>query len=124
MMNRENRNIIAAYAVTICLVGLLIVVIMNVNTRFFPDTPLESPQFTPAARGVVSQDELRFGLFNDAKFRSLRPLLTDAERRDLEKLETPAPKPGENGVITDTVKPTPGSKREVRRSNPFLPFSL
>lgn len=121
MMNPENRNIVFAYAATVLIVAALIVLIMNVNNLFFPDAPAPVTQFTPAARGLVTQEDLRFGLFNDAKFRSLRPLLSDAERRALEASETVQPTPDQNGPITGTAVPSSG-KREVRRSNPFLPF--
>ncbi len=121
-MNRENRNIIAAYTVTVCLVALLVVLIMNVNNLFFPDVPQPVTQFTPAARGLVNQEDLRFSLFDDAKFRSLAPLLSDKERRALELSETATPAPGPDGTITPTTKPATTTRREVRRSDPFLPF--
>lgn len=122
MMTQDNKHLITAYAVTVAVAGLLIVVIINFNQWFFPDTPESLTQFTPTARGVVSEEELKFDLFKEEKFRSLQPLVSEAEIKELERQEaaqTPSV-PGE--TPTGTTKPSVRPRREVRHSNPFLPF--
>lgn len=115
--NGDNRNLIVAYVVTIVLVAVLVFIMFNAGS-WLSSNNVSAPQvFTPSQR--VSEKDLRFGLFDDAKFLSLSPLLTDAERKQLEQSENPQPQT-ENP--TGTVRPDTGAKRELRRSNPFLPF--
>ncbi|MGYP000888428525 len=121
MINEENKHLIIVYVATVAIAAILIVVIINFNRWFFPDQPAELAQFTPASRGIIGQEDLNFNLFNEQKFRSLGPLLTEEEIKKLEESEAPKP-PSEGTPVTGTTKPPLTVKREVRHSNPFNPF--
>lgn len=115
MIRQENKNLLSAYGITIGIVIVLSLVIFNFNRWFFPDDTLSLTAFTPASRGLVSEKDLKFGLFNDEKFKKLEPLLTEADiKRIEEETATQAP--------TGTVRPSIQARREVRHSDPFAPF--
>ncbi len=123
MMNQENKHLLTAYIVTIAVAALLLVVIINFNRWFFPDTVQPLSEFTPTARGVVSEQDLKFDLLGQEKFRSLSPLVSEAELKRLEEEAAAAVTPGSDGTVpTGTVKPSVRPRREVRHSNPFSPF--
>ncbi len=114
MIRQENKNLLTAYGITVGVVAVLLVVIVNFNGWFFPDAELSLTNFTPASRGLVSEKELKFGIFNEDKFKTLTPLLTEADIKRLEAEEAAA--------TTGTVKPSVQPRREVRHSDPFNPF--
>ena len=123
MLNQENKNLITTYVLTLIIVGLLIFVIMKFNAWFPGTHPGDGAEFTPASRGVISQNDLKLGLFNDAKFRSLGPLLSPEEMKRLEAEERASTPSGQvSGTVTGTAKPPVVIKREVRHDNPFIPF--
>lgn len=112
-MLQENKNLIIIYAATLGVAGLLIVVIFNFNSWFFPNDQLKLSEFTPASRGMISERDLRFNLLSDQKFTGLSPILDQSE---LVIEETVAP------GVTTPAKPAIGQSIELRRSNPFSSF--
>ncbi len=116
MLSKQDKNIVSVYLVTIIVTMLLVFVIINFNSWFFnDDQPVES-QYTPVIRNTIGTEEFKSDVLQRDSFRSLGPLLTEAE---LQKVDTMVIQtPGATGTITPTVRP----KREVRRDNPFIPF--
>lgn len=117
MLSKQDKNIVSVYLVTIIVTAVLVFVIINFNNWFFNDTqPVES-QYTPVTRNTIGADDFQSDVFARDSFRSLGPLVTEAELKELDTKPSILPG-GSTGTITPTVRP----KREVRRSNPFIPF--
>lgn len=117
MINQQDKYIIIMYAATVVVVGVLVVVIMNFNTWFLnPEGPAQSG-FTPAARDTVGGEDVKADLFSEAKFKALGPLITDEELKQTQ--ETPV---SETPGGTSGSPATSPTRREVRKSNPFIPF--
>lgn len=118
MINQQDKYIIIMYVATVTVVGALVVVIMNFNTWFLnPEGPAQSG-FTPAARDTVGGDDVKADLFSEAKFKALGPLVTDEEVKQAQGSEAPGSETPDStgGTSTSPVR------REVRKSNPFIPF--
>lgn len=115
MLAQENKNLLVTYLITLGISVFLIVVIVNFNGWFFPNDELKLSEFTPASRGVISERDLRFSLFSDQKFSSLKPILS-AEQLSQPSAENPAE------PITGTAKPSVRPQLELRHGNPFSPF--
>lgn len=113
MMSQENKNLILTYSSTLIVAALLIIVIFNFNTWFFPDDELKLSEFTPTSRGMITERDLRFGVLSDQKFTALTPILNQA---DLIVEEAP------EGEVSGSAKPSANQPIELRRANPFLPF--
>ncbi len=114
MIRQENKNLLTAYGITVGIVIALLIVIMNFNAWFFPDAEISLTDFTPISRGLVTEKDLKFGLFNDEKFKTLAPIMTEA---DIKRLEAE-----EGAAVTGTVRPSVQARRELRHSDPFSPF--
>ncbi|HRH33288.1 MAG TPA: hypothetical protein PK720_04090 [bacterium] len=118
MINQQDKNIVLVYALTVVVAGILVVVIMNFNGWFFSDDNTSPSEFTPAGRDTVGKKDIDTTLFIDEKFRSLGPLLSPQEIKRLEDIENQPVDSQDIEVPTGAVRP----KREVRHSNPFIPF--
>lgn len=114
MINRQDKSIIIIYVTTLVMVGVLIVVIMNFNTWFLEVSPVSQSSFTPVARNTVGKDDIKDQILKETKFKSLGPLLTAEEIKRLQAEEAVENEEEEGGGGT--------VRREVRKSNPFLPF--
>jgi len=117
MLSKQDKNIVSVYVVTVIVTAVLVFVIINFNSWFFSDEqPVES-QYTPVTRNTIGKDDFKSDIFTRDTFRSLGPLLTEAELKQLDTMSIQLPG-GASGTITPTARP----KREVRRGNPFIPF--
>lgn len=118
MFSKQDKNILYVYIVAIVVVIGLVFVIINFNDWFFSDELSSESQFTPATRNTIGTDDFSADILTNDTFRSLGPLLSADEIKDLETLD--------NQTVDDNGDPitivTPRPKREVRYSNPFKPF--
>jgi hypothetical protein len=115
MISSENKNLITIYSITFVAAVLLIVVIINFNSWFFPNGQSSLTAYTPAARGLISDKDLRFGVLSDNKFISLKPILTADQLAEGTPVSTSE---GVTNTVTSTVSPV----FELRHANPFNPF--
>jgi hypothetical protein len=117
MLSKQDKNIVSVYLATIIVAAALVFVIINFDSWFFSDEqPVES-LYTPVTRNTIGADDFKSDIFKRDTFRALGPMLTDQELKQLDTMGVQLPG-GASGTITPTAKP----KREVRRSNPFIPF--
>lgn len=117
MISSENKNLITIYAVTLGVAVVLVVVIVNFNKWFFPNSQtINTSSYTPASRGMISDKDLRFGVLSDKKFIGLKPILTPSQLAE----GTPVNPSG--GTITSTVTPTTSPSFGLRHASPFDPF--
>lgn len=118
MLSKQDKNIVTVYLATLIVAALLVVVIINFNGWFFSDEQTTESLYTPVTRNTIGTDEFNSDVFKRDTFRSLGPLLTDEELKQLDSIGGGVSSDGSGGTITPTVHP----KREVRRGNPFIPF--
>ncbi|MCX6792482.1 MAG: hypothetical protein NTY12_00475 [Candidatus Falkowbacteria bacterium] len=116
MLFEGNKSLIITYAIALGVCGVLVFVIMNFNSWFFPNKQLNLNVYTPSSRGMISEKDLKFGLLNDKKFTSLEPILAKGE------LAEAGNNTGGGGTVSGTVTPSAKPKIELRRSSPFDPF--
>lgn len=114
MFSDGNKNLIVTYTIAIVTCIVLVFIIMNFNTWFFPDKTLSLNNFTTTSRGIISEKDLNFGILSDKKFTSLQPIIDQSE---LSEGSTTT----EGGTTTGT-KPAVKPVIELRRSSPFEPF--
>jgi len=115
MFSDGNKNLIITYAIAIASCAILVFVMFNFNSWFFPDKKLELNTFTTSSRGTISEKDLNFGVLSDKKFVSLEPILA---KNELDDGSTTPPEGGTTKTVTPTVKPV----IELRHSSPFIPF--
>lgn len=116
MINRQDISILTVYAVTLVIVGILVVVLMNFNSWFLISSEAPQSGYTPAARNTVAEDDIKNDFLSQPKFKTLGPLLSEDE---IKKIQAEENQDGEADG-----EPTPIVRREVRKSNPFLPFAV